>query len=98
MSNLSALERETIANYNQQETEACVFTYDTVLQRKLDKLCAERPDEIKMTVECNGSKNYVFPKKWFKITPPRKSNMTDEQKAAGAARLKALREAKKVNG
>ena len=48
MSNLSALERETIANYNQQETEACVFTYDTVLQRKLDKLCAERPDEIKV--------------------------------------------------
>lgn len=96
MSNLSGLERETIANYNQQEPNACVFTYDLALQRKLDKLCAERPDEIKMTIECNGSKNYIFPKKWFKITPPRKVNMNEEQKAANAARLKAAREAKKV--
>ena len=96
MSNLSGLERETIANYNQQESEACVFTYDPVLQRKLDKLCIDRPDEIKMTVECNGSKSYGFPKKWFKITPPRKVNMSEERKAANTERLKAAREAKKV--
>ena len=41
-------------------------------QKKMDKLCADHPEEVCMTVECNGSKNYTFPKSWLKITAPRK--------------------------
>lgn len=91
---MTRVERETIVAYNQQDEEATVMTHDPSLKRKLDKLCEERPDDIQMTLECKGSKNYIFPKKWIKITPPRKSNLTDEQKAAAAERLHAARNKK----
>lgn len=76
MEEMSKSAMKTIADYNQQENAAHVFTYDPALQKKLDKLCADRPDEIRMTVECNGSKNYEFPKSWFKITAPRKKKVS----------------------
>ena len=76
MEEMSKTAMETIVDYNQQDDTAHVFTYDPALQKKMDKLCADHPDEVCMTVECNGSKNYMFPKSWLKITSPRKKKVT----------------------
>ena len=76
MEEMSKTAIETIVDYNQQDDTAHVFTYDPALQKKMDKLCADHPEEVCMTVECNGSKNYTFPKSWLKITAPRKKKVT----------------------
>lgn len=76
MEEMSKTAMETIVDYNQQDDTAHVFTYDPALQKKMDKLCADHPDEVQLSVECNGSKNYTFPKSWLKITAPRKKKVT----------------------
>ena len=76
MEEMSKTAMETIVDYNQQDDTAHVFTYDPALQKKMDKLCADHPDEVQLSVECNGSKNYTFPKSWLKIPAPRKKKVT----------------------
>lgn len=40
-----------------------------------------------------GNCNYFDPNSWMRITPKRKVNMSEEQRAAAAQRLKAAKEA-----
>lgn len=54
---LSKLERETIITYNEAEAEAEIYTYHRPLQRKLEKLAQERPEEVKiLCADKTGSK------------------------------------------
>lgn len=83
----SKYEQETIINYNQEEKTASCYTFDQALIRKLDKLC-ETSDDIFRVDGCTPgpAKEYVFPKKWVRIRPPRQ--MSDEQRAAASERAK----------
>lgn len=93
MSNLSNYEKETIINYNNEEDTASVYTFHRALQNKLNKLVGVNPD-ISIVFQDEDSVEYIVPKKWIKVSPPRQVNYTDEQKAAMAERLAAAREKK----
>ena len=93
MTNLSNYERETIILYNNEEDMASVYTYHRALQNKLNKLVGVNPD-ISIKRQDEEYTEYILPKKWIKVSPPRQVNYTDEQKAAMAERLAAARNKK----
>lgn len=65
---VSRLEQETTINFNEAEAFAEVYTYNKALQRKLDRLCVERSEEVKFTqADGWGGKSYVVPKKSIKV-------------------------------
>lgn len=92
MKKLTKQEKETMIIFNEQDNDASISTYNVALLRKLERLHQERPDECeKHEIFCDGSQ-YLVPKKWIKINPPKK--MSDEVKAKAAERLKKARESK----
>ena len=90
MSNLLNYEKETIINYNNEESIAQVFTYHRALQNKLNKLIGVNPD-ISVLRRGDEWTEYIVPKTWIKVSPPRQVNYTDEQRTAMAERLAAAR-------
>jgi hypothetical protein len=46
MNNLSRIEQETVILFNEAETTATIETHNGRLKRKLDRLAAERPNEV----------------------------------------------------
>lgn len=84
-------EQETTINIMGADTVASIWTNQRRMINKLEKLRAEH-EEIKLIrVDDWEGYEYEVPVKWIKISPPRKVNMTDEQKAAAAERLKRVR-------
>lgn len=61
------IEQETIINYNQEEAEADIFTYDKRLISKLKKKGVELTD-----MNGDGSYSCKVPKNWIKVSPPKK--------------------------
>lgn len=90
MSDLTNYEKETIINYNNEESTAQVFTYHRALQNKLNKLIGVNPD-ISVLRRGDEWAEYIVPKAWIKVSPPRQVNYTDDQRAAMAERLAAAR-------
>lgn len=86
---LSKYEQETIINYNEEDNAASVYTHNKALRRKLDKLTEEHPEECRFIRESRGGQagDYIIPKSWIKIAPPRKLNFSAEQRAAMVERL-----------
>lgn len=97
-SGLSLYEKETIITYNESPDAAEVFTYNSVLMRKLDKLCEEYPEQVTClrTNNTNGavSKEYTVPRRWIKAKKGRE--LTEEERAAMAERLRLAREKKQA--
>ena len=93
MTDLTSYEKETIINYNNEEGTAQVFTYHKALQNKLNKLLGVNPD---ITVLRRGDEwtEYIVPKSWIKVSPPCTRNLSEEQKAEAAERMRKAREAK----
>ena len=88
MTNITRTEMETIINFNEKEPTAAVYTYNGAFTRKLDKLCTERPEEVKRTaIGQHGGITYEVPKKWIKINAS--VIFTPEQRTAMAERAKA---------
>ena len=90
MSDLTSYEKETVITYNNEEQTAQVFTYHRALQNKLNKLLETNSD---ISVFRSGDEwtEYIVPKSWIRVSPPRQVNYTDEQRAAMAERLAAAR-------
>lgn len=86
---LESIEKETIINYNNAEKEASIYTCNENMQEKIRKLAEKYPEQVKITASDNYSVTAEIPKKWVKIVPPR--NLTDEQRAAAAERMKKVR-------
>lgn len=82
---LTAYEKETIINYNEGEPTASVYTHNRTLQRTLDRLAQERPEDCRVDrVSHEGAAaDYIIPKAWVKIRPPRIAS--EAQKAASRA-------------
>ena len=81
---LTAYEKETIINYNEGEPTASVYTHNRALRRTLDKLAQERPEDCRIDrVSHEGAADYIIPKAWVKIRPPRIAS--EAQKAASRA-------------
>jgi len=89
----SKLETETVITYNDAEDEAGVYTGNRALLNRLRSLAEQYPDECRLEHESRGGDfaDYIVPKKWIKVSPPRKVILSDEQRAQIAERLKASR-------
>lgn len=75
----SRLEQETIVLYNEEEKTASIYTHNGAMQRKLLRLCSERPGEVQQTRENDqGGLTFEIPKKWVKIGASR--ILTDDQR------------------
>lgn len=68
-------ERETIFRFDEAEKTATIFTMSSSLKKQLTELMEERPDEVSR----DHDGDYVIPKKWIMVKPPRR--ISAEQKA-----------------
>lgn len=58
---------------------------------KIRKLAESRPDECQITVQPEGNDgciNAKFPASWVKIGPPKRMNLTEEQRKAMSERMR----------
>ena len=84
---LSKLERETIITYNEAEAEAEIYTYNRPLQRKLERLALERPEEVKiLCADRTGSKTLRLPKKFVSVRATRQISPELREKIAQVAK------------
>lgn len=84
---LSKLERETIITYNEAEAEAEIYTYNRPLQRKLERLALERPEEVKiLCADRTGSKTFHLPKKFVSVRAARQISPELREKMAHVAK------------
>lgn len=74
----NAYERETIINFNEAEDTASVYTHNTRLINRLDALCSEN-QAITCITKVDGRREYLLPKTWVKVVPPRQ--LSEEQRA-----------------
>lgn len=70
---LSNVEKETIINFNEAERTASIYTHNGALKRQLLELCRTHPAQVRQ-IAANGWGGLTFelPKKWLKVSPPRK--------------------------
>ena len=69
---LTKYEQETIILFNESESAATAYTYNTGLQNTLNSLCQSHPEQVTQTGDNGyGGLTYSLPKKWVKIAPPR---------------------------
>ena len=93
---LSKYERETIISFNEEETEAVLYTASPIMMRKMDKLVKKSPDLFRELPEhrqyLDGqliSTRYSFPKDLITIRSRKvKMDLTEEQRAKLRERFK----------
>jgi len=81
-------EKETVILLNDAEKTASISTSQDWMKRRIKKL-AQEDENIKITKEDKYTLFAEVPKKYVRISIPRK--LTDEQKIAAAERLKKYR-------
>lgn len=88
---LTAVEKETIINYNEAEQTAAVYTHNKSMIRKLNELTRTKPEACKLITTSRGGQavEYEIPKTWVKIKPPRIAS--EAQKEAARAALEKSR-------
>lgn len=86
---LTAQERETIVNFNQEEGIAYIYTCDPKWWRHFDRL-GEKPTAVhKDSAKQVYALEFEVPKRWVKAPkPPKKVVLTEEQKKALVERLR----------
>lgn len=85
------IEKETYINFNDAEPNATLCTYNAAWLRKMDDLSRDNPCvQRRKRTESYGE--YVFPKKWVKVSKPREVSEENRQKAK--ERFEAYRKAK----
>ncbi len=88
---ISKIEAESIFNFNEEEAEASIYTHNKRLIRQLAKLAAERPADVRLirTTHDGAAVEYLVPKTWLKIRPPRTAS--EAQKTAARLALQRAR-------
>lgn len=83
---------ETVVEYVKGDHTITVSSTDKAWINKILKLCAENPEETRIVAQNpDGSVCAKLPKKYLKLSKPRKVTLSEEQKAAAAERLCASR-------
>ena len=94
-------EKETNIHFDETNGLAWVETHNTALRNQLKKRSEEYPDQCILKTEdtARGYVRYYLPKRWIKISPPRKVTMTEERKQAlreasekGRKKIRAMKE------
>ena len=86
--------RETSIEYIANEQHATFYSSEAKWKRKIHSLKKDYPNDIKIIHEDEESLVTHIPKSWFKITPPRKMNLSEEQRLAAAERMSNARKKK----
>jgi len=81
---LTLYERETIINFNEAETTAGIYTHNVALSNKLLKLSQTEP-ELRIIRQTEDMLEVEVPKKWIRVSPPKK--LSEETRQKMAARL-----------
>lgn len=84
---------ETAYNQTNESKTAQVTTNEHSWITKLLKLASLHPTEAQIIKHPDDNYGYLLinvPKSWFKISPPKKRVMTDEQRAAASERMKKM--------
>lgn len=69
---LTKAEQETIILFNEAEQTASVYTHNAALLHQLERLRRSHPAQVHQTEHGgHGGADYLLPKKWVKLTPPR---------------------------
>jgi hypothetical protein len=84
MGRLSATERETIILFNEAEDSAQCEVYSPTMRRRLKALLQEQTEGITLIQHTEDADRYVFPKKWIRIAPPRKTTERQREHLAKA--------------
>ena len=97
---LSLYERETIINFNEAESAANIYTHNKALRRTLDKLAQERPEDCHIDRVSHGgtAADYIIPKAWVKIRPPRIASVAQKAASRAAAEKAKLARANTRHG
>lgn len=70
---LTNVERETIINFNEGEQTASIYTHNAAWIKHLLELCRTHPEQVRQTAADGwGGLTVELPKKWLKVSPPRK--------------------------
>ena len=83
---MSRLENETAITFNEEEPHAVVWSASPLFQRHMQRTGVE-PYKIDARVD-SQSCWYRVPKEWVRVRPPRKVQLTDEQRAEMGERLR----------
>ena len=83
--------KETSFDYLTCDNHAVFYSGETKWINKIRKYAEEYPDEVVITADNDWGITAKIPRSWMKVAPPRKVNMTDEQKRQAAERLAATR-------
>ena len=90
--------KETAISYLNIDDYAIFHSSEQKWINKITKLHDSYPNEVRieyMPEENNGMLLAHVPKSWFKISPPRQRQLTDEQREAAAIRLAEARSKRK---
>ena len=86
--------KENVIEWINGDDHACVTANQQKLINKLLKLAEQRPDEVHIIQNKDGSVCADIPQKWVKIHPSQV--LTDEQRIQRSERMKKLAEQRKV--
>ena len=88
MTPLTRAEQETIVFFNEEESQASVYTYNRSLKKNLRELSEKFPQNVMLEREDGrGGETFLIPKKWIKVRAPR--IVSEEEREKRAAVLKA---------
>lgn len=86
--------KETSVDFLNVDKHATFCSSETKWINKILKLHESHPDEVEIVYAPEDNDGMLvahLPKNWLKISPPRKVNYTDEQRAAAAKRMSEMR-------
>lgn len=81
-------ETETYAGYVRGDEYAYLYSAESKWIRKMKRWAEEFPDQVKVVIDNADGMEINMPTSWFKISPKRERNLSDEQRAAMSARMK----------
>ena len=91
--------KETSIDYLSCDNYATFCSSESKWINKILKLKELHPDAVDIRELPENNQGMILahvPKSWFKLSPPKKREMTDEQREAAAKRLAAARARKNV--
>ncbi len=92
---MELFEKETSIWFSEENDICNIYTFNKALINRLNKLSKERSEQcyIKRFItseEDSRSVEFVIPKNWVGIRPPKKYNLTEEQRQTRSMRFKSL--------
>jgi hypothetical protein len=83
---------ETVFEHLDGKDTWTISTDERTWKNRLCKLAEQNPAEVEcVAVNHDGSVMYHVPVSWVRLRPPAKRNLTEEQRAALAERIKSVR-------